>query len=167
MYYNENAMIENCLVEGCNRPKRRNGPTTKYCDMHQRRVDVNGDPGLANPKRVFAYKGKKCLVDECIKPAKKKGLCEPHYNSVKNTTLSAQEIHDMKKSGCFVCHSFDMLRVDHDHNCCPENKSCDKCVRGILCHKCNTALGLLDDDMERIMSLASYLMINKDVLNNA
>lgn len=160
-------MVEYCMVSGCDRLKRRNGPMTKYCDMHQRRLDVNGHTGDALPKKVFSYNGKLCEVNECNEPAKKKGLCPPHYNSVRNTTLSAQVIYDMKKNGCFVCGEFEKLRVDHDHSCCPENQSCDKCVRGILCHKCNTALGLLDDDVNKIMSLATYLIANKDVLTNA
>lgn len=160
-------MPDYCLVDGCNRLKRRNGPKTKYCDMHGRRNFLNGDTGQAEPKKVFSYNGKKCQVDECKEVAKKKGLCSPHYNSIRNTTLSAQIIHDMKKGGCQVCGEFDKLRVDHDHHCCPENSSCDKCVRGILCHKCNTALGLLGDNLDKIMSLATYLIANKDVLNNA
>ena len=160
-------MIEYCLVDGCDRLKRRNGPKTKYCDMHERRNHLTGNPGGPEPKRIFSYNGKKCQVGECGEQAKKKGLCNAHYNSVRNTTLPAQVIHDMKKNGCFACGSNDKLRVDHDHFCCPEGQSCDKCVRGILCHKCNTALGLLDDDMNKIMSLATYLIANKDVLNNA
>ena len=38
------------------------------------------------------------------------------------------------------------LAVDHDHNCCPGVKSCGKCVRGLVCHMCNTTIGKLETD---------------------
>ena len=41
------------------------------------------------------------------------------------------------------------LAVDHDH-------SSGK-IRGLLCVKCNTALGLLKDSKERIKTLLEYI----------
>lgn len=41
------------------------------------------------------------------------------------------------------------LAVDHCHQ--------DGHVRGLLCNSCNTALGLLGDDVDRINALAEYL----------
>lgn len=49
------------------------------------------------------------------------------------------------------------LAVDHDHHCCPGKKSCGKCVRGLLCSRCNSAIGLVDEDLAVIESMASYL----------
>lgn len=35
--------------------------------------------------------------------------------------------------------------IDHDHNCCPDTQiTCGRCVRGVLCRKCNLALERLD-----------------------
>jgi hypothetical protein len=39
--------------------------------------------------------------------------------------------------------------VDHDHACCPDEKSsCGKCVRGLLCLGCNTTLGHIERKYE-------------------
>ena len=50
-----------------------------------------------------------------------------------------------------------LLCVDHDHSCCPGRRSCGLCVRGLVCTKCNQALGLFNDDPEIIESAIKYL----------
>lgn len=50
---------------------------------------------------------------------------------------------------CAVCGRTDHLCVDHDHETGE--------IRGILCRRCNSALGLLGDDFHRICHLAAYL----------
>jgi hypothetical protein len=49
------------------------------------------------------------------------------------------------------------LHVDHDHGCCPGNRSCGRCIRGLLCMKCNTILGKAGDNPEILRALARYL----------
>lgn len=46
--------------------------------------------------------------------------------------------------------------VDHDHACCSGFKSCGKCVRGLLCARCNVALGMCDDSPDRVRALLRY-----------
>lgn len=48
--------------------------------------------------------------------------------------------------------------VDHDHSCCPGDRSCGDCVRGILHRECNTAAGMLGDDPEKLRAIADYLV---------
>lgn len=58
---------------------------------------------------------------------------------------------------CHSCKDRKAINIDHDHNCCPGSFSCGKCVRGILCSQCNTALGLLSDDLQKIKGLLKYI----------
>ena len=47
--------------------------------------------------------------------------------------------------------------VDHDHACCSGSMTCGKCVRGLLCHKCNKALGFFADNVESLQRAIQYL----------
>jgi Recombination endonuclease VII len=48
--------------------------------------------------------------------------------------------------------------VDHDHACCPGSKSsCGKCVRGLLCSRCNFVVGHAYDNPQTLERLAAYL----------
>lgn len=49
------------------------------------------------------------------------------------------------------------FHIDHDHACCARVGSCGKCIRGLLCSRCNTALGLLGDDPGVYSRAAAYI----------
>lgn len=52
--------------------------------------------------------------------------------------------------GCAVCSSTESLVVDHNHETGE--------VRGILCSRCNSALGLLKDSPVLLNRASSYLI---------
>ena len=88
------------------------------------------------------------------------------WSTYRLTPERYQELFD-KQNGCCPCgHVFHIgsrnrmgACVDHDHKCCPGNKSCGRCVRGLLCRNCNRALGLLKDSPELLKNLAAWLEV--------
>jgi hypothetical protein len=57
---------------------------------------------------------------------------------------------------CAVCRrSGQKLQIDHDHRHCPGRLGCRSCVRGMLCNRCNTALGQIGDI--NVPALVTYL----------
>lgn len=66
---------------------------------------------------------------------------------------------------CAICKNavsgdsrFDTFSIDHDH--------VTGAIRGLLCHSCNTTLGHANDDPERLVQMAEYLLRYRDVLNS-
>jgi hypothetical protein len=66
-----------------------------------------------------------------------------------------------EQGGCATCGSTTSggknWHVDHDHSCCDDRTSCGKCVRGVLCHFCNLALGAIRDSPETLRNMIEYL----------
>jgi hypothetical protein len=86
-------------------------------------------------------------------------------NLKRKYSLTPDQFNDMVKAqgnACAICeetfHDRSSIHVDHDHSCCPGNFTCGKCIRKLLCFNCNSALGLLKDDIARILRAAAYLM---------
>lgn len=59
------------------------------------------------------------------------------------------ELLAVQRYACAMClkpFEGERPQVDHDHSCCPRRdkkptRTCGKCIRGLLCFRCNTALG--------------------------
>lgn len=101
----------------------------------------------ANPEKVKAR-----LVKNWLRSLY--GLTEHQY----------QELWDSQNGKCAVCNELETkgkrLHVDHDHSCCPGEETCGKCIRGLLCGKCNTGLGMFNDKEITLLNAVQYLRKN-------
>ena len=77
-----------------------------------------------------------------------------------------EELYQQQRGRCAICRSRFTLKlsgaradcgVDHDHKCCPGTHSCGKCVRALLCLKCNWGIGQFDDDINKLKRAIQYL----------
>jgi hypothetical protein len=82
---------------------------------------------------------------------------------LKQKGLTVQQFLDMlalQDGKCCLCEHVHVegdarksLVVDHCHR--------SGCIRGLLCHSCNRAIGLMKEDSERLRNAAQYLEIFK------
>jgi hypothetical protein len=99
----------------------------------------------ANPERTRA------TMDR-FRAAGKKKVSDRKSHLKRNYGLTLEAFDALLASqggGCAICGRPDADNVDHDHETGQ--------VRGILCFKCNVALGQLDDDEDRARAAANYL----------
>jgi hypothetical protein len=86
------------------------------------------------------------------------------YNLMYKYKLEIERYNEMISKGCHVCGEYQErnLHVDHDHSCCNGQITCGKCVRGVLCNKCNTSVAKYEDgsiraDHPQINNIRRYL----------
>jgi hypothetical protein len=111
-----------------------------------------------NTKRCCTC-GKEKTLDKMTKNSKCKdcnnrALKEYHknYYRYKKYGLSKKEYNELKKqqnNKCLICLKEKKLCIDHCH--------ISGKVRGLLCRKCNAAIGSLGDDIKTITRALNYL----------
>ena len=68
-----------------------------------------------------------------------------------------KNMHDSQGNACAICLTKEKLLVDHDHSCCSGPVSCGKCVRALVCFRCNVSLGMVNDNVTILDSMIKYL----------
>lgn len=101
--------------------------------------------------------GKQSRCKECAKGVQRDLNRTATLRKYGLTLADYDAMYERQGGVCAICdercmHRGDLLSVDHDHT--------SKRVRGLLCGRCNQALGLLRDRPELAQRAAAYLAAN-------
>ena len=156
----DTTVYDHCSEEGCDLPVKAKG----LCMMHYARTLRHGHTRYTDRKKP----AKTCKLDGCSDILYAKGLCHKHYlqklKYAKNYGITPEIVMEMSISQgdrCAICgtrrdkiHHLSQrlmeLVVDHDHH--------TKKVRGLLCDRCNRAIGLLGDNPDLLAKALAYLI---------
>ena len=142
----------------------------------RREDDVRVGRGVNNASKTECPKGHQYDESNTITYVKPNGksarhcrACERLNGKVQNikrygiTMEQFESLLELQRGKCAICKGkfWDEVsspHIDHDHTCCNEQqKSCGKCIRGLLCRGCNQILGCAKDDIETLKAAMNYL----------
>lgn len=131
------------------------GKTCTKCNLYKKLSD------FSPAGKYFHSRCKPCRTEDMKERYTSESRRERSIKEHGLTVVQYLLLLEKQNGSCSVCGKRTegpySLYIDHDHNCCPGPKSCGECVRGLLCSNCNTALGLLDDDIGILASAIKYL----------
>lgn len=152
------------------RTKDGRGATCRLCRSTRQKATRASEAGDHERRRVREWRRQRREDPEWKDREREQGRKHDATARRRHGLTPADKREWLDSTGwkCDVCQAaFETLasaHVDHDHGCCPGPTSCGGCIRGVLCHGCNTSLGLLREDRDRLHALILYLDRYKDSL---
>lgn len=123
-----------------------------------------GSGGLVNQCKTCVNKYNKAWRNERLSD----GTGKNHYRRrlLRSYNLPFDAFCAMLESQggcCAICGSPEPQgadwAIDHDHRCCPTAKrSCGRCVRGLLCVRCNVGLSYFRDNPNALIAAGEYVI---------
>jgi len=126
------------------RESRRERFKSKYAADPERWRQKTRDWRAANPEKAKAF-------------GRKHGDRTRHGAGVDRDRARMWEAQGGR---CYLCSDAldpEDVNIDHDHECCPRNRSCSYCRRGLACGRCNLIIGHAGDDPDLLELIASKL----------
>lgn len=137
-----------------------------YCDDHQGAPEPDWVlTGRAEGARLGRPPKPRfdCSVTHCTGSFVGDGpFCNNHRIRANRFNLSRDRALELfNQRTCDICGSSpEKLAIDHDHACCPESsQSCGNCIRGVLCLKCNSILGMVNEETGHLEAMILYLRL--------
>lgn len=127
-----------CSLDDCNKPHY----AKELCRMHYARKARHG---RTESKNKPVEKDRNYQYDDIKTIYRRNWMLKNSYK------ISLDEFNKRAANGCEICGNKPErnLHVDHNHSCCNGAKSCGKCVRGIICNRCNMAVDKMETGVMR------------------
>jgi len=144
-----------CMFPSCGLDAK----TKRMCNSHYSQFLRNGDLLPIGATLDCAIR----FCDARVTQWAKGDLCPSHVRLARQSGLGRDGIvalWEARGDICWACGTNTRrLHMDHDHSCCPIycNKKCGKCIRGLLCQRCNNVLGHVKESRELLSALSNYL----------
>lgn len=147
------ALMERRVCARCRQEKDREefgGPTNPYCrpchtdyERERKSTRARQDPVYTRTLNLRRY-----------------GL----------TIADVEAMLEAQDGRCAICRADSPngpgWHVDHDHSCCNTRKrSCGKCTRGLLCSRCNIAIGNMRDDPVIAQAALDYIVAWRETVD--
>jgi hypothetical protein len=119
------------------------------------KLNTSGVPGWCKPCTTEKMRG----YQAARRSENKERLADWNRKTRYNLTPEEYTYMVIEQGGkCAICKDVsDGLCVDHDHNTGE--------VRGLLCRKCNTGIGMLQDNLENLKNAVAYLAQTQESRN--
>lgn len=152
-----------CTFSGCENKYYAKG----YCRAHYQQLRATGEVkplyGGGSWHRLSDNSTEAATAQCCVcgpvsiiyRRTRKRWMCankraQESIIGVEPHGLTVAEARDFRRGKeCSICGEVDNLCVDHCHT--------SGAIRGVLCRKCNSGLGMFDDDVERLLKATDYL----------
>lgn len=146
-----------CSFSGCQKKHCARG----LCNAHWQQQN------LGKPLTPLRMPVQGCDYPGCTSKHYGKRLCSRHFERIHKNNLTLEAylgLLEKQDYRCAICRSDTpggkgSWHVDHDHSCCPGlvRDACGGCIRGLLCHSCNTGLGHFREELATLLRAVSYL----------
>jgi hypothetical protein len=154
-----------CKFPGCKNLRKQR---LLYCSGHRRQIEHGSDLTVL---RQWAKEERLCIKRGCKNRSKAHGLCQHHYDKIRpnRNNKEASRKRSLMWSHGLTVDGYDALLKAQNHSCAVCKERCKSGrrlavdhnhrsgeIRGLLCARCNTALGLMEENPERITRLLDY-----------